>query len=153
VSVSGSIVRVPNKVDGAVHVTACHKTSLWCHSQQLRLHESTHLQCHSTVSAGAILEDCNRIVFFVGGDKSALDVKDFNWLKRGVPSPNYSIEEEDGNNKEEGDAVLPSQHTQPQGVGRNNETNRSGTSASAVTERHEEEKDGDQGYDDNDDEL
>jgi hypothetical protein len=42
------------------------------------------------VSAGAILEECTRIVF---SSSSQLDVKDFDWLRNGVPSPNYTIEQ------------------------------------------------------------
>jgi hypothetical protein len=92
--VTDSTIRVRNPVKGAIHVTGCHTTALWSRSQQLRLHESTDLQCHSIVSAGAILEDCTRL-FFWTLPSSLLEVKDFNWLKQGIASPNYSIVEEE----------------------------------------------------------
>jgi hypothetical protein len=65
------------------------------------------------ILAGAILEDCTRVTFYTthtntattattsATDKhdgnhtgSTLDVRDFNWLRSGVPSPNYSIQQE-----------------------------------------------------------
>jgi hypothetical protein len=57
------------------------------------------------ISAGAILEDCTRVTFYTNTNTatdthgnnhtgSALDVRDFNWLRSGVPSPNYSIQQE-----------------------------------------------------------
>jgi len=98
-----STVVIANVVEGAVHVTGCHHTRLQLGGscQQLRMHESTRVQCcigGRGVMAGAILEGCRRIQFFVDpkagndGDHPALDVKDFNFLKKGVPSPNYTIE-------------------------------------------------------------
>jgi hypothetical protein len=50
------------------------------------------------ISAGAILEDCTRVTFYTNTTttttNAALDVRDFNWLRSGVPSPNYSIQQE-----------------------------------------------------------
>jgi hypothetical protein len=48
------------------------------------------------ISAGAILEDCTRVTFYTNTSTTtaALDVRDFNWLRSGVPSPNYSIQQE-----------------------------------------------------------
>ena len=60
-------------------------------SQQLRLHESSDLQCRVDVSAGAILEECTRITF-VTSSPLLLDVNDFDWLRSGVSSPNYTVE-------------------------------------------------------------
>ena len=94
VAVSHSTVQVFHPIQGAVHVTDCHDTVIRLQSQQLRLHESTNLQCHVNVSAGAILEDCSSITFY-SSNKSELDVKDFNWLRNGISSPNYSIELEE----------------------------------------------------------
>lgn len=77
-----------------VHVTDCHKLTLRrIQAQQLRLHESTDLECHVCISAGVILEDCTRVVFY-SNDCDGLDVRDFNWLRAGVPSPNFVIEQE-----------------------------------------------------------
>jgi hypothetical protein len=71
----------------AIHVTACHKCSINAYAQQLRLHESSDLLCEVEVAAGAILEDCTRLVFV----SDSIEVKDFNWLRTGVPSPNFQI--------------------------------------------------------------
>jgi hypothetical protein len=47
------------------------------------------------ISAGAILEDCTRVTFYTNTTTAAaLDVRDFNWLRSGVPSPNFSIQQE-----------------------------------------------------------
>lgn len=93
-----SRIEIHCPVPGAIHVTNCNRTTLQSQSQQLRLHDSEELQCHVLVSAGVILEDCSRIKFFLKEQQSPrLDVKDFNWLKAGVPSPHFSFEKrEDG---------------------------------------------------------
>jgi hypothetical protein len=62
--------------------------------QQLRLHGSTGLDCYVFFEGGAILEDCSRVTFWRRRDVSMGDVRDFNWLKNGVPSPNFVIEED-----------------------------------------------------------
>ena len=73
----------------ALHVTQCHRTKLQAPKvQQLRLHESSALECVVNVTAGAILEDCTEIVF-----RGSVEVKDFNWLRDGIPSPNYRVVE------------------------------------------------------------
>jgi hypothetical protein len=46
------------------------------------------------ISAGAILEDCTRVTFYTNTTDATLDVRDFNWLRSGVPSPNYTIQQE-----------------------------------------------------------
>eukprot|EP00980_Cylindrotheca_fusiformis_P027868 scaffold22560_cov135-Cylindrotheca_fusiformis.AAC.79 len=71
----------------AIHVTNCHTSSLNAFAQQLRLHKSTDLTCTVEVSAGAIMEDCTRLVFC----SEMIEVKDFNWLRSGVASPNFEI--------------------------------------------------------------
>jgi hypothetical protein len=86
---SSIIVAVP--VTGAVHVTSCHCCRFEWQSQQLRLHESTDLKCFTT--AATILEDCRRIVFYYAAVEKAPDVKDFSFLKEGVPSPNFTVEQ------------------------------------------------------------
>jgi hypothetical protein len=101
--VSHSTVTVERPVR-SVHVTACHHVQLYLQSQQLRLHESHDLDCHVKISAGAILEDCTRVTFYTNTNTNtnttttttaaALDVRDFNWLRSGVPSPNYSVQQE-----------------------------------------------------------
>jgi hypothetical protein len=96
--VSHSTVTVERPVR-SVHVTACHHVQLYLQSQQLRLHESHDLDCHVKISAGAILEDCTRVTFYTNTNTTtttaaALDVRDFNWLRSGVPSPNYSVQQE-----------------------------------------------------------
>lgn len=60
----------------------------------MRLHGSTGLECHVLFKGGAILEDCSRISFWKARDIPVGDIRDFNWLKNGIPSPNFSVEEE-----------------------------------------------------------
>lgn len=86
-------------IQGAAHVTKCRHSVLTLRVQQLRLHESSDLTCRVAVSAGAILEECNRIAFFQiilaaasTSHHHPLEVKDFDWLRNGIPSPNYTIE-------------------------------------------------------------
>jgi hypothetical protein len=110
---------------GAVHVTNCHHVTLRVHGpiQQVRMHESSHLDVHFVprrsedddddaaspptpivvaVTGGIILEGCSAVTFHVhvapsstspnaATTRSTLDVKDFSFLKRGVPSPNYTV--------------------------------------------------------------
>jgi hypothetical protein len=85
-------------IEGAVHVTACRNVQLYLKCHQLRLHDSTDLHCHVFVVAPPVLEDSSGIVFYTLSeeDNSAAirDAKDFNWLRNGIPSPNFSIVEE-----------------------------------------------------------
>ena len=87
---------VGGSIQGAIHITHCRHVSCVVHScQQVRLHESTDLQLKiGIVKGGAILEDCHRIVFVANSiaASKALEVRDFSFLKRGKPSPNYTIE-------------------------------------------------------------
>jgi len=94
------VIRVAKSVEGAVHVTACHELELYAACHQLRMHESTILKCHVTVGSGPILEDCSGIVFYAANTEDVVyDAKDFNWLRNGVPSPNFSIIKESMNEK------------------------------------------------------
>jgi hypothetical protein len=80
---------VSQSIASSIHITNCQQCELTARSQQLRIHESTELRFHVQLVAGAILEESKDIVFVGGND---LDVKDFNWLRTGVPSPNFRIE-------------------------------------------------------------
>ena len=83
---------ISQKVESAIHVSCCGHLELTASCHQLRLHESHHLQCHVKVGSGPILEGCSDILFFASsGTDLVRDTKDFNWLRNGVPSPNYSI--------------------------------------------------------------
>jgi hypothetical protein len=99
---SKTTIRVTEPVSSAIHVTDCHDCSVHAKAQQLRLHESTDLKCHVDLVAGAILEDCTRLLFV----SNNVDVKDFNWLRTGIPSPNFRIEPPIVTKKESGE--LPS---------------------------------------------
>jgi len=93
VDVQNSFVTVaPHAIQGAMHVTQCHGSTIHLvRSQQIRLHESTDLVCRIEASAtGIILEDCTRIVFQCPDQE--VDIKDFDWLRSGVPSPNFTAE-------------------------------------------------------------
>jgi hypothetical protein len=107
------VVRVANAIDGAVHVTACREMELHATCHQLRMHESHDLKCHAMVGSGPILEDCTGIIFYVSGQENDLvyDAKDFNWLRNGVPSPNFRIVEESDETKDTMNVVLSSDTT------------------------------------------
>jgi Tubulin binding cofactor C len=108
--VNQSTIYVYNPIQGAIHITDCHHCTLYIlmTAHQLRVHETFDLKCYIRigVSAGIILEECKRVMFYSIRSKTAnptaqcqpLDVKDFEWLRSGVPSPNYSISEVDENN-------------------------------------------------------
>lgn len=93
-SIHDSSILIPNSIDGAIHVTDCHDLTLRSTCQQLRLHGSIGLDCHVLFKGGAILEDCSRITFWKRRDVPVGDIRDFNWLKSGIPSPNFVVEEE-----------------------------------------------------------
>jgi hypothetical protein len=84
-------IAVPVLIQGAAHMNQCRHFTIALRSQQLRLHESSDLQCRVAVSVGAILEECTRITF-LSSPQHLLDVKDFDWLRNGVPGPNYTVE-------------------------------------------------------------
>ena len=75
-------------ISSSIHITGCSECEVHCSSQQLRIHQSCDLVLQVEMLAGAILEDSSRLLF----RGSNLDVKDFNWLRAGVPSPNFRIE-------------------------------------------------------------
>jgi Tubulin binding cofactor C len=97
--VSDSNLIVEHPIGAAVHVTDCTRVTVHVAScQQMRLHGSTHVDCRigAQVSAGAILEDCRGITFSAAppagtAAAAAIQVKDFGWLRRNVPSPNFRI--------------------------------------------------------------
>lgn len=86
---------------GAIHVTECHDVSFIniLQAQQLRLHNSHDIHCYNaTIHAGTILEDCHNVTFYVPPSSTTNlsnvrnSIKDFNWLRNGIPSPNFSIQ-------------------------------------------------------------
>jgi Tubulin binding cofactor C len=102
VNVEHSSVHVLQPIGGAVHVTQCRYSSFALLQQvhQLRIHDSHHLDYHivESTGGGTILEDCHHVTFYTStGATNAtttaptLDIKDFNWLRNGIPSPNFSI--------------------------------------------------------------
>lgn len=88
-------------VAGPIHVTNCNDTTIISVSRQLRVHECKNVTFSINVSSGPIIEDCKNIVFTaISYDQSEKnktnknmywDVKDFNWLKTSVPSPNFKV--------------------------------------------------------------
>jgi len=47
------------------------------------------------VGTSPILENCTDVVFYASSENDFVrDAKDFNWLRNGVPSPNFSIVDE-----------------------------------------------------------
>lgn len=87
---------------GAIHVTDCIRVSVEGHGfppvQQLRLHSSAFLSFGGIhITAGAILEGCHNVTFYQNSSdennntSKELQIRDFDWLKPGVPSPNFSV--------------------------------------------------------------
>lgn len=118
-------------VSGPVHVTNCHGTTISTACRQLRIHDCTAVTFRVWVKSGPIIEHCSQMVFrgdpvdVRGGgvddgnggvchwDEDANmyhDVKDFCWLRTGVPSPNFTVvqccdedaEEDEGGTEEGG---------------------------------------------------
>jgi len=56
-------VYMSNLTCGAVHVTQCHSSIIYCASYQLRIHDSTELQFGIWVRSGPIIENCKHIIF------------------------------------------------------------------------------------------
>ncbi|KAL7579166.1 hypothetical protein ACA910_011339 [Epithemia clementina (nom. ined.)] len=84
----------------ALHVTNCTNCTFENgQTQQMRLHESSSLQIRNfEITAGAILEGCRHVQFFVVHEDDDDDdddlhrkIRDFDWLKPGMPSPNFTI--------------------------------------------------------------
>jgi hypothetical protein len=104
-NVINSRVVISQPIEGAIHITGCDHLELTASCHQLRLHESKNLRCHVQVGSGPILEDCTEIVFFASSDSDLVrDTKDFNWLRNGVPSPNYFIVDDVKNGADDEDS-------------------------------------------------
>ena len=100
-NVTNCIIHITNTIDGAIHVTACEEMILYATCHQLRLHESAHLQCHVKVGSGPILEECTDIILYAYHESDLVyDAKDFNWLRNGIPSPNFRIVKESNDDKD-----------------------------------------------------
>ncbi|CAB9512101.1 expressed unknown protein [Seminavis robusta] len=111
-NVSHSTIRVDSDtaISGALHMTNCNHVDIHVKSfHQLRIHESNNLKIHiadAERSGGAIMEESNNVVFSIAPKTPTassrqsqehskcelLDVKDFSWLHRGVPSPNFRVD-------------------------------------------------------------
>ena len=104
-NVNHTSIKIHHPVLGAIHVTECQNVTFMdgIQAQQLRLHQSQDLHCDNIhIHAGTILEDCQRITFHVPSSSSSStttnlselrkNIKDFNWLKNGIASPNFSIQ-------------------------------------------------------------
>jgi hypothetical protein len=70
------IIFVREPIQSAVHIASFQRAQLTAVAQQSRLHELTDLTRRIQLRAGAILEDCMRVVFFVKKETD-VDVKDF----------------------------------------------------------------------------
>ena len=99
VNVDYTSIHLYHPVLGAIHVTDCNSMSFveGVHAQQLRLHHSQFIHCDNVhIQAGTILEDCEHVTFRVPPktDMAAFrsSIKDFNWLRNGMVSPNFTIQ-------------------------------------------------------------
>jgi Tubulin binding cofactor C len=116
IGLTETTVIVSSSVASAVHITDCHKSVLqMVHvAQQMRIHKSNQLSINLSqpwTQGAIIMEDSKQLEFQVQvsttdssdeaeeeeEDKSnnayhhLLDVKDFNWLRTGIPSPNFTV--------------------------------------------------------------
>ena len=87
-------------MEGPIHVTNCHKTKIYIpFSRQLRIHDCSDTSFFIHVASGPIIEGCKGMEFHektCGGKYSQeknfySEVKDFNWLKNLVKSPNFDV--------------------------------------------------------------
>jgi Tubulin binding cofactor C len=99
VNVIHTSLDVYHPVVGAIHVTECQEVTFMdgIQAQQLRLHHSKDIHCYNShIHAGTILEDCQHVTFHVPSTTNPAEyrnnIKDFNWLRNGIPSPNFSIQ-------------------------------------------------------------
>ena len=115
---NGSKILIQDTVTGPIHVTNCHDTIIVSASRQLRIHECDNVTFHIDVFSGPIIEDCKKMTFhgdyveqtMIANNKTKKgqrhnkeekqqshhenmfwDVKDFNWLKPKIPSPNFTV--------------------------------------------------------------
>ena len=115
VGLAHTTVTLSTRVASSIHMTQCTDCRIYgATCQQVRIHESTNVRMtveSILLLAGAILEDSKDIVFCVvhphSPDSSPtsppmnshhrptthMDVKDFSWLRSGIPSPNFRIED------------------------------------------------------------
>lgn len=105
VDLKDCVIRIAPRSDTAVqcngsafHVTNCHHCEFHISQhpvQQIRIHQSMHVDFYldRIVTGGVILESSQEITFHVVEDQktSPMDVRDFHWLRPGIPSPNYRI--------------------------------------------------------------
>ena len=84
VQVTSTKVVVMHPIASSIHITDCHDCWIEGKSQQLRIHGSQNLSISVDLVAGAIIEGSQDIVF-----QRMVEVKDFDWLREGMPSPNF----------------------------------------------------------------
>ena len=109
--VRNSVILLHNSIiHSSIHISNCYGCKIYINqTQQLRIHNSYDLKMYITHSivAGAILEECQRITFYdhcddnfichdeqkqeVKNGHNNLNVRDFEWMRNGIPSPNYEI--------------------------------------------------------------
>mmetsp|Transcript_48163 Transcript_48163/g.145497 ORF Transcript_48163/g.145497 Transcript_48163/m.145497 type:complete len:458 (-) Transcript_48163:155-1528(-) len=107
VDLEASEVSVTRPIAGPAHISLCRNSIFRAACHQFRMHDSTGFTCHIHVGAGPIIEGCKDIIFF--GDYYRLfpenectseasenkfrEVKDFNWLRTMIKSPNFEVRE------------------------------------------------------------
>ena len=135
-------------------MTNCHGTTISAACRQLRIHDCTAVTFRVWVKSGPIIEHCSEMVFRCdpidvrgvggGGDGTGAgdnggvchwdeaanmyhDVKDFCWLRTGVPSPNFTVvqcsDSGPGGTEEEGADEDCADHGQGQEVTANDDAN------------------------------
>jgi len=104
IDTKNTTLRITTPTNGPVHVTNCHNTQIHiAFARQLRIHNCTNVSFECHVASGPIIEECKKMKFYQqdylceeGGNRIDdqnlfWDVKDFQWLKTLVKSPNFDV--------------------------------------------------------------
>ena len=78
----------------------------------MRLHESHFVNLTLVTTPSIILEDCTNLIISTRSEQDAADLqkstKDFNWFRTNEPSPNYCIQVNVEQNKEDKESSVAS---------------------------------------------
>lgn len=104
IDTKNTTLRIARPIQGPVHVTNCHDTQIQiAFARQLRIHNCTNVSFECHVASGPIIEECTKMKFYqqdylyeegsenIDNQNLYWDVKDFQWLKTLVKSPNFEI--------------------------------------------------------------
>jgi len=104
IDTTNTTLRITRPIHGPVHLTNCHDTHIQiAFARQLRIHNCTNVSFECHVASGPIIEECTKMKFYqqnylceegsdnIDNQNLYWDVKDFQWLKTLVKSPNFEV--------------------------------------------------------------